>query len=160
DELAISVPKTARGLSTSVKVWIEYAKLHRFLEAWIAVEELSKLCQFFAGMREAGVHPRYRPLLRTGRTSCTGPYIQPVPRDGRFRRTFVASPGQLLLAIDYSFIELRTLAAVCLQRYGGSVLADVIRQGIDPHAYTAAMIRGLPPDEFMSWNDDETEVEI
>jgi hypothetical protein len=160
DELAISVPETRRGLSTSVKVWIEHVKLDPFLEGWIAVEELSKLCQFFAGMREAVVHPRYRPLLRTGRTSCTGPNIQQVPRDGRFRRAFVASPGHFLLAVDYSFIELRTLAAVCLQRYGRSVLADVIRRGIDPHAYTAAMIHGLPLDEFMSWRDDEAEVEI
>jgi hypothetical protein len=106
--------------------------LHRFLEDWIAVEELSKLCQFFTGMREAVVYPRYRPLLRTGRTSCTGPNIQQIPRDSRFRRAFVASPGHFLLAIYYSFIELRTLAAVCLQRYVRSVLADVIRQGIDP----------------------------
>jgi hypothetical protein len=160
DELAISVPKTGRGLSTSVKVWSEYARLNPFLERWIEVEELSKLCQFFAGMREAVVHPRYRPLLRTGRTSCTGPNIQQVPRDGRFRRAFVASPGHFLLAIDYAFIELRTLAAVCLQRYGHSVLADVIRQGIDPHAYTAAMIHGRSLDEFMSWKDEEREVEI
>jgi DNA polymerase I-like protein with 3'-5' exonuclease and polymerase domains len=28
-------------------------------------------------------------------------------------------------------------------------MADVIRQGIDPHAYTAAMIRGMPLEDFM-----------
>jgi hypothetical protein len=158
--LAISIPYTARGLSTSVKVWLRHAKLDPFLEDWIAVEELSKLCQFFAGMRASVVYPRYRALLRTGRTSCTGPNIQQVPRDGRFRSAFVASPGRFLLAIDYAFIELRTLAAVCLQRYGRSVLADVIRQGIDPHAYTAAMIQNVPLDKFMNWKDDDKEVEI
>jgi hypothetical protein len=160
DELDVSVPYTKRGLSTSVKVWSEYVDLHPFLGGWIELEELSKLCQFFDGMREAVVHPRYRPLLRTGRTSCSGPNIQQIPRTDRFRHCFVASPGHLLLAIDYSFIELVTLAAVCLQRYGRSALADVIRDGRDPHAHTAAMILGVPYEEFLSWKDDEDVVDL
>jgi hypothetical protein len=124
------------------------------------MEELSTLCRCFAGMREPVIHPGYRHLLRTGRTSCTGPNIQQVPRDGRLRRAFVAAPGHFLLAIDYAAIELRTLAAVCWKRYGHSVLADVIKRGIDPHAYTAAMILGVSLDAFMGWKGDEAETEI
>ena len=60
----------------------------------------------------------------------------------------VPSPGNLLLGIDYSAIELRTLAAVCERRYGYSRLADVIRQGIDPHSFTASMFEGISLEEF------------
>ena len=72
----------------------------------------------------------------------------------------MASPGHFLLAMDYSFIELVTLAAVCQARYGRSTLADVIRSGIDPHAYTASMILGVTLDEFMGWKGSEAEAEI
>jgi len=65
-------------------------------------------------------------------------------------RVFVASPGHLLLAIDYGYIELRTLAAVCEARYGPSRLADTIRAGNDPHSFTAAMFSGMSLDEFMA----------
>jgi hypothetical protein len=155
-----SVPRTRKGLSQSVKVWSEYAKLHPFLGAWVEHEGLSKLCQFFSHLREPVVHPAYRDLLRTGRTGCSGPNIQQIPRDSRFRQAFVPSPGHFLLAADYSFIELRAHAAVCLKRYGRSVLAEVIRRGVDPHAYTASMILGVTLDEFMRWKDDDTEAEV
>jgi DNA polymerase I-like protein with 3'-5' exonuclease and polymerase domains len=52
------------------------------------------------------------------------------------------------LQIDYSALELRTLAQVCLRRYGKSVLAELFHQGIDPRRYTAALLLGLTPDEF------------
>jgi hypothetical protein len=105
------------------------------------------------------VHPHYTTMVRTGRTSCSSPNIQQIPRDGAFRQTFVASPGHFLLAVDYSFIELRTLAATALQRYGWSDMADVIKAGVDPHANTAAMILGVPLNEFLSWKSNESVAE-
>ena len=47
------------------------------------------------------------------------------------------------MACDYSFIELCTLAAVAEHRYGSSQLAKVIRDGIDPHCFTAAMFENM-----------------
>jgi len=45
-------------------------------------------------------------------------------------------------------LELRTLAQICLRRYGRSVLADLFRQGIDPHKYTASLLLGLSLEQF------------
>jgi DNA adenine methylase len=152
------IPRTCKAgrLSTSTAHWAEYADKHPFVREWLEVEELAKLLQFFAHLREEHIHPAYASLVRTGRTSCSGPNIQNVPREGAFRRAFVASPGHLLLAVDYSFIELRTLAAVCLHRYGRSALAEVIRGGADPHAHTAALILGIPAEEFSAWKASAT----
>jgi DNA adenine methylase len=102
------------------------------------------------------VHPSYSVMVRTGRTSCSTPNVQQIPKDSAFRQSFVASPGHFLLAVDYSFIELCTFAATALHRYGSSDMANVIKAGIDPHAHTAAMMLGVPADEFMRWKNNET----
>ena len=60
----------------------------------------------------------------------------------------VPSKGFVFLGIDYAAIELRTLAAVCERRYGRSRLADVIREGIDPHSFTASLFEGVSVEEF------------
>jgi hypothetical protein len=154
--VTVSVPltKKARLPSRSAKFWAEYAELHPFLAAWIEAEAVTKLLQFCGQLRQGRVHPRYTVMVRTGRTSASGPNIQQIPRGGGFRQMFVPRPGHLLLTADYSFIELRTLAAVCEHRFGKSKLADVIRAGIDPHAHTAAMMLGMPAEEFLAWKAD------
>ena len=68
---------------------------------------------------------------------------------------FVPTPGYYLLAIDYSALELRTLAAHCERVYGQSTLADVIRSGRDPHAYTAALMLSMNPDAFDQLKESE-----
>jgi hypothetical protein len=96
----------------------------------------------------AVVRPTYRVLTATGRTACSAPNVQGVPRDGGVRAAFVPSPGYFLLSVDYTLAELRALAAVCRRRYGRSALADVIQAGGDPHAHTAAALLGVPPAVF------------
>ena len=117
------------------------------------LENLQKRCQFFAALREPVIHPHYGVLVRTGRTSCSKPNMQQIPREDEFRQIIVPSEGHLLLVVDYSFIELVTLAAVCQARFGFSKLGDVIREGVDPHCYTASMLLGLPLNEFMRWKE-------
>jgi hypothetical protein len=105
------------------------------------------------------VHPSYSIMVRTGRTSASSPNVQQIPKDSAFRQTFVASPGHLLLTVDYRFIELVTFAATALRRYGWSNMADVIKAGADPHAHTAAMMLGVPAEEFLTWKDNDAVAE-
>ena len=150
-ESPLHLPTTTKGeMTISAKEWSDYTELDPFVREWVAMAETAKLVQFFAHLEEPVVHPSYTVMVRTGRTSCSGPNIQQVPRKGGFREIFVAPAGHGVLAADYSFIELRTLAAECEARYGNSKLADVIRAGVDPHCYTAAMLLGVSPEEFMA----------
>jgi DNA polymerase I-like protein with 3'-5' exonuclease and polymerase domains len=137
-----------KKITSSIKYWGQYSERSVFLSLWVRLEEVAKLFQFFAGLKSERIHPRYTTLVRTGRTSASGPNIQQLPRTGGFREMIVPSRGSLLLGIDYSAIELRTLAAVLERRYGRSRLADVLREGVDPHAFTASMFRGVSLDEF------------
>jgi DNA polymerase I-like protein with 3'-5' exonuclease and polymerase domains len=146
----LQLPTTDTGrLSLSVnECWNEYRELEPFIDAYCTYKELTKLRTFFDALCQPVIHPRYRVLVRTGRTSCSGPNIQQLPRDSHIREAVVPRPGYLFLIIDYAAIELRTLAAVCQQRYGFSKLADVIRAEIDPHSYTAAMFTGVSLEQF------------
>lgn len=83
----------------------------------------------------------------TGRLSSSDPNLQNIPvrtDDGRrIRRAFVAPPGRVLLACDYSQIELRIMAH--LSEDAG--LLRAFAAGADIHRATAAEVFGKPLDE-------------
>ena len=141
-------PLTSSGkLSTKLENWKALRMASPFVKAWLELRELEQPLKYVSSAGEH-LHPRYTVLKRTGRTSASGPPIQQVPRAGGYREMHVPSPGSVFLVIDYSFIELVTLAATCLVRLGRSVLADAIRAGIDPHINTAALLNGMSLEQF------------
>jgi putative DNA primase/helicase len=154
------------GISLSVKEWQSYAHLHPFLRIWTELMRLGKLLGFLDKLNAAVLHCKYSPLTRTGRTACSEPRgaslpgvnLQQIPKQPEFRRLFgPRAPGNQLFIGDYSAIELRTLAAVCRAKFGYSKLADVIEQGLDPHAFTAAAIQGISLDEFLTFKRTDPE---
>jgi hypothetical protein len=99
---AIEIPRTAKGLiSHSSKKWAAHAGSHPFIELWCGYEAKTKLAQFFGSLKQPVIHPRYAVLKRTGRTGCSKPNVQQIPRRDEFRELFIASPGHLVLIIDY-----------------------------------------------------------
>jgi DNA adenine methylase len=153
-EVSISLTPKTRKPRASREVWQEYQDLHPFLRPWLVVEHLTKELQFYGHLHEDKVHPKYTTLVRTGRSAASSPNVQQIPKKSDLRTAFVASPGYLLLEIDYRFIELATLAAVCTRRYGKSALGDVIKAGTDPHAFTASMVLGMSLEDFLAWKND------
>lgn len=88
-------------------------------------------------------------LVRSGRTSWTGPNLQNPPRKGRFRECFVAPTGCVMASIDYSTLELATLAQVCLILFGESRMAALINDGTDLHAWFGARLLGVSYEDMM-----------
>jgi len=84
----------------------------------------------------------------TGRLSSNDPNLQNIPvrtEEGRKIRTaFVAEPGNVLLSVDYSQIELRLVADIA----GIESLREAFRNGIDIHAQTASEVFDIPLDEM------------
>jgi hypothetical protein len=147
----VPIPRTATGkVSLAADHWEEIAPFAPLVAAWIELGKVVKNLQCFGKLGGATVHPRYTTLVRTGRTSCSDPNIQNLPRKGGFREAFVPRAAHVFLIVDYAYIELRTLAAELLARYGSSRLADVIKEGIDPHCFTAAMFEGMGLDTFLA----------
>ena len=81
----------------------------------------------------------------TGRLSSANPNLQNIPirtELGReIRAAFVAEAGHVLLAADYSQIELRLLAHFS----GDPLLTEAFRRGDDIHSLTAQEVFGVPP---------------
>ena len=152
----IDVVITPSGkLSAAVAFWKQHEETDAFLKCWVHLEQTAKLNQFFKGLQVERIYPRYQTLVRTGRTSCSSPNIQQLPREGGFREMVVASPGHVLLVVDYSAVELRTLAAVCEARFGFSRLADIFRQRVDAHSYTAAVFADMTQEDFLQLPKEE-----
>ena len=81
----------------------------------------------------------------TGRLSSANPNLQNIPirtELGReIRAAFIAEPGHVLLAADYSQIELRLLAHYSKDK----LLVEAFRRGDDIHTLTASQVFGVPP---------------
>lgn len=91
------------------------------------------------------VHTSYNQIgAATGRMSSNDPNLQNIPirtEEGReIRRAFVADPGQLFIAADYSQIELRILAHITQDPN----LVRAFEEGQDIHAATAAQLFNVP----------------
>ena len=83
----------------------------------------------------------------TGRLSSSNPNLQNIPirtQQGReIRKAFEAAEGSVLLAADYSQVELRILAHIVKEE----PLLDAFRQGQDIHAVTASRLFNVPLDQ-------------
>jgi DNA polymerase-1 len=73
-----------------------------------------------------------------GRTSCSGPNLQQVPRDRRYRRCFAAPDGRVLVKADYSQLQLRIAAKVANEER----MLAAYRAGDDLHTLTARRLTG------------------
>ncbi len=84
----------------------------------------------------------------TGRMASSDPNLQNIPvrsEEGRrIREAFIPEPGNVLLSLDYSQIELRILAHVA----GIDALKQAFADGLDIHAMTASEMFDVPLDEM------------
>jgi DNA polymerase-1 len=83
----------------------------------------------------------------TGRLASSDPNLQNIPirteLGRRVRRAFVAEPGNVLLSVDYSQVELRIVAHMSDDK----TMLEAFRSGQDIHAATAAAVFEVPIEE-------------
>jgi DNA polymerase I len=155
DELELpSTKRTKTARSTDASVLEELRDRHPVVDMILEHRQIAKLKSTYAdalpGLVDADgrLHTTYsQAVASTGRLSSTDPNLQNIPirtaLGRRIRRVFVAPPGRLLLAADYSQVELRILAHVS----GDAGLKAAFAAGEDIHRSTAARVLGIPPEE-------------
>ncbi|MDO9122681.1 MAG: DNA polymerase, partial [Anaerolineaceae bacterium] len=144
--------KTASGhFSTSAAVLDELSGKHPVVDLLLEYRELAKLKSTYLDSLPLQVNPRTGRVHTnfnqtgsvTGRLASTDPNLQNIPTRtdiGRqVRLGFKSSPGCVLLAVDYSQIELRIVAHMS----GDEAMLNAFRAGQDIPAATAAAINGL-----------------
>lgn len=145
--------KTKTGYSTNAEVLEELAPRHPIVANILQYRQLVKLQgTYVVGLKSLAdpatckVHTTFnQTVTATGRLSSQEPNLQNIPirlEQGRLiRKAFVPSKeDRLLLAADYSQIELRVLAHIS----GDANLIDAFNKKQDIHARTASEVFGVP----------------
>jgi DNA polymerase-1 len=156
DHLSLRVIKRRKtGPSTDQSVLEELATEHPLPALILDYRKLTKLIGTYLKALAQCVHPDtgrihtsfHQTGTSTGRLSSSDPNLQNIPirtEQGRLiRSAFVADEGQLLLAADYSQIELRMLAHLCRDE----TLMAAFRADQDIHRTVAAEVFSVPLDE-------------
>ncbi|HEP1840610.1 TPA: DNA polymerase I [Streptococcus suis] len=153
--------KTKTGYSTAVDVLERLAPIAPVVSKILEYRQITKLqSTYVVGLQDAiledgKIHTRYvQDLTQTGRLSSTDPNLQNIPvrlEQGRLiRKAFVPSlENSVLLASDYSQIELRILAHISQDQH----LIEAFQQGADIHTSTAMRVFGIEKAEDVTPND-------
>lgn len=153
--------KTKTGYSTAVDVLEKLAPESLLVRKILEYRQITKLqSTYVIGLQDyiladGKIHTRYvQDLTQTGRLSSTDPNLQNIPirlEQGRLiRKAFLpSSPNRVLLASDYSQIELRVLAHIS----GDAHLIEAFQNGADIHTSTAMRVFGIDKPENVTPND-------
>jgi len=145
--------RTPKGQpSTAEDVLEELADSYALPRIILEYRGLAKLRSTYTDKLPAQVNPHtgrvhtsyHQAVAVTGRLSSSDPNLQNIPirtpEGRRIRQAFVAPPGHLLLAADYSQIELRIMAHLS----GDESLLRAFAEDRDIHQATAAEVFGVP----------------
>ena len=142
-----------KTISTAVDVLEGLAAEHQAPRLVLEYRQLSKLKSTYVDTLPALLSPSTGRLhttfdqtgTATGRLSSANPNLQNIPirtEVGReIRAAFTVEPGHVLLAADYSQIELRLLAHFS----NDALLVEAFNRGDDVHTLTASQVFGVPP---------------
>lgn len=154
------VKKTKTGYSTDSEVLVELDSKgispvpglimqHRELEKLLStyIRTLPNL----VNEKSSKIHTHFNQnVAATGRLSSDKPNLQNIPirtEYGRkIRKGFMAAPGKLLLAADYSQVELRLLAHFSED----PTMVKAFQNDLDIHAQTASEVQGIPLEQVTS----------
>ncbi len=150
-----AVKKTKTGYSTNEQVLSQLAPMHTIAELVLDYRQLTKLQStyveslprmVFEGTDK--IHTTYnQAVASTGRLSSTDPNLQNIPIRSdlgkKVRKAFIPSEGNILLAADYSQVELRIMAYIC----GDEKMLSGFINGDDIHAATAAVLNDIPQED-------------
>lgn len=157
EELGLPVvAKTPSGQpSTNEEVLTELSHQYELPKIVLQYRHLRKLLNTYTDPLPLLIHPTTQRVhtsyhqtgAQTGRLSSSEPNLQNIPirsDAGRSIRTaFVAQPGYVMLAADYSQIELRIMTHLS----GDAALVKAFQEGRDIHRATAAEIMGIAENE-------------
>ncbi len=133
---------------------------HEVVEYLLEYSEIGKLRSSFtqtlpnAVKPDGRIHPWHNTYgAATGRFTCSMPNTQQIPaKRPEVRRLFTAlGSDRILVAMDYSQIELRVLAHLA----NDEVLIDAFRNGRDIHSTTASLISGIPYERIEELKDED-----
>jgi DNA polymerase-1 len=150
-KLPVTAYTPTKQPSTNEDALEELASLHPLPRLVLDYRSVSKLKSTYTDKlpelvaKDGRIHTSYhQAVAATGRLSSSDPNLQNIPirtEEGRrIRQAFIAPEGCVLLAADYSQIELRIMAHIS----GDEGLLRAFAEDLDVHQATAAEVFGVP----------------
>lgn len=163
EDLGLTPPdrsrRTAAGhYSTAASVLDDLRHTHPVVDMILEHREIAKLKSTYTDALPQQVNPETGRIHTsynqtgtvTGRLASSDPNLQNIPirteLGQHIRRAFIASPGNLLLSVDYSQIELRIVAHLAEDQ----AMIQAFLEDRDIHAATASAIYGVPLESVTS----------
>jgi DNA polymerase-1 len=157
DKMGLPVLKKTPGgqPSTAEAVLVDLAQDYELPQLILTYRGLAKLKSTYADKLPLDIHPEtgrihtsyHQAVAATGRLSSSDPNLQNIPirnaEGRRIRQAFVAPANNVVLAADYSQIELRIMAHLS----GDTGLTQAFAENQDIHRATAAEVFGLAPED-------------
>jgi DNA polymerase-1 len=142
-------PKTPKGMLSTTEADLEANADMEVFAPLLQLRKLEKMLTTYGEEMANVVNPITGKVAAsfhlagavTGRMSSSSPSFQNLPR-GEFRKIFMAEAGHMIIAADYSQIELRVAALLANDR----LLLQAYRNGVDIHRLTAAMVLDVEMD--------------
>ena len=158
DEMGLEGGKKGKtgAYATGADVLEDLATEHKLPGLVLDWRQLSKLKSTYTDALQDHINPDTGRVhtsysitgASTGRLASTDPNLQNIPirsEEGRrIREAFVAEEGKVLVALDYSQIELRLLAHIA----DLPALKQAFADGLDIHAMTASEMFNVPMEEM------------
>ncbi|MDP2629807.1 MAG: DNA polymerase I [Candidatus Uhrbacteria bacterium] len=161
EDLALTGTKLKKGktgISTAASELEKMRGLHPVIDSILEYRERTKLTNTYIDVlptlvdaKTGRVHTSFnQTIAATGRLSSSGPNFQNIPvREalGReIRKSIIAEKGNMLLAADYSQLELRIVASFAKDK----AMLNVFQRGGDIHTQTAAAVQGISAEDVTS----------
>jgi DNA polymerase-1 len=149
------IKKTTTGYSTAASELEKLVDAHEIIPLIGEYREHAKLQSTYAESlpklvaKDGRIHTTYnQTVAATGRLSSTDPNLQNIPiktdLGNEIRKAFIADKGKVLIAADYSQIELRLVSVIAKDQ----PFIEAFNEGADIHTRTAAEV----------WEVDEKDV--
>ncbi len=154
DELGLPANKKR---STDADTLNDLIETHPIINKILSWRSIAKLAGTYADAlphqiaTDNRIHTTYlQTSTNTGRLSSRDPNLQNIPikteLGEEIRKCFIASPGNVLISVDYSQIQLRLLADIANIK----TFKDTFNNGSDIHIQTARKIFNLSPEQSVS----------
>lgn len=172
------IPMTTRGPSTSEESLTALFDATPMFQAFGELKHIEKMLENYVyPYKHETAHPSFVPMVSTGRTGCRGDKdkltedsscanLQNVPRkdkkkpDEAFRTMYEARKGYILGTVDYSQLELCTLAATIRVMFPNQpcALGDAIDNGMDVHCITGGLISGISYENMLAGKKSDEQI--
>jgi DNA polymerase I len=148
------IKKTKKGFSTAAPELVKLMKAHPIIPMINEYRELSKLASTYVDTlpklvaKDGRIHTSFnQTITATGRLSSSNPNLQNIPirtELGReIRKAFIADKGKVLIAADYSQIELRVVSIIADDK----AFQKAFHEGADIHKRTSAEVLNISEDQ-------------